>query len=170
MTDWFNFQNIPERVMARIIRQWFKDRIEISFMYNNAYGEHNTYADAKVFKLVRQIRSETELLINANDAWVLYSLVKNTAKISGQIAEVGVYKGGSAKLICETKGDKELYLFDTFEGLPVPSERDPEFKQGDFVSSFDRVKNYREVGRIPRPSGGDECQAPTSREFKDNSP
>ncbi|PIU09855.1 hypothetical protein COT30_02235, partial [Candidatus Micrarchaeota archaeon CG08_land_8_20_14_0_20_49_17] len=27
---------------------------------------------------------------------------------------------------------------------------------------------YREVGRIPRPSGGDECQAPTSREFKDN--
>ena len=72
--------------MARIIRQWFKDRIEISFMYNNAYGEHNTYADAKVFKLVRQIRSETELLINANDAWVLYSLVKNTAKISGQIA------------------------------------------------------------------------------------
>jgi len=29
---------------------------------------------------------------------------------------------------------------------------------------------YREVGRIPRPSGGDECQAPTSREFKDNSP
>ncbi|PIU10230.1 hypothetical protein COT30_00340 [Candidatus Micrarchaeota archaeon CG08_land_8_20_14_0_20_49_17] len=26
---------------------------------------------------------------------------------------------------------------------------------------------YREVGRIPRPSGGDECQASTSREFSE---
>jgi len=31
--------------------------------------------------------------------------------------------------------------------------------------SFSKV--YREVGRIPRPSGGDECQAPTSREFSE---
>ena len=36
------------------------------------------------------------------------------------MAEVGVYQGVSAKLICEAKGDKELHLFDTFEGLPDP--------------------------------------------------
>ena len=39
--------------------------------------------------------------------------------IGGQdVAEVGVYKAGTAKILCELKGDKELHLFDTFEGLP----------------------------------------------------
>jgi len=39
----------------------------------------------------------------------------------------------------------------------------------DCLNSFHHI-GYREVGRIPRPSGGDECQAPTSREFKGSSP
>ena len=40
------------------------------------------------------------------------------------MAEVGVYQGVSAKLICEAKGDKELHVFDTFEGLPDKSGTD----------------------------------------------
>ena len=36
----------------------------------------------------------------------------------GAIAEVGVYKGGSAYLLGKFSYGKELYLFDTFEGLP----------------------------------------------------
>ena len=40
--------------------------------------------------------------------------VKATRKLSGDIAEVGVYRGGSAMIICEAKGNKKLHLFDTF--------------------------------------------------------
>ncbi len=50
---------------------------------------------------------------------------ERTEKIKGELAEVGVYKGGSAKLICEAKGNSILHLFDTFEGLPNVGENDP---------------------------------------------
>ena len=43
------------------------------------------------------------------------------------LAEVGVYQGGSAKLICEVKKEKQLYLFDTFTGLPQLSDDDTHF-------------------------------------------
>ena len=50
--------------------------------------------------------------------YTLYSSLKAVKDLAGDIAEIGVYKGGTAKLICELKGNKNLYLFDTFEGLP----------------------------------------------------
>lgn len=36
----------------------------------------------------------------------------------GAIVEVGVYKGGSLKLLTELFTDRKVYGFDTFEGLP----------------------------------------------------
>ena len=70
--------------------------------------------------------------------------VKRTGKIEGDIAEVGVYRGGSAKLICEAKGNKQLHLFDTFEGLPDLCEKDgaSPFHKGQFIGSYEDVKNY----------------------------
>lgn len=49
------------------------------------------------------------------------------AEIPGAIAECGVWRGGSMMLVAETLrvlGDtsRELYLYDTFEGLPKPDE------------------------------------------------
>jgi len=35
------------------------------------------------------------------------------------MAEAGVFKGGSARLICEEKGRAELHLFDVFETLQM---------------------------------------------------
>jgi O-methyltransferase len=49
--------------------------------------------------------------------------------IEGDIVECGVWKGGSMMAVAETllrEGDvsKDLYLFDTFEGMPAPTEND----------------------------------------------
>jgi O-methyltransferase len=49
--------------------------------------------------------------------------------IEGDIVECGVWKGGSMMAVAETflkLGDtsKNLYLFDTFEGMPPPTEND----------------------------------------------
>jgi hypothetical protein len=38
-------------------------------------------------------------------------------RLPGVMAEAGVLMGGSARLICETKGQAPLYLFDVFEAL-----------------------------------------------------
>lgn len=50
------------------------------------------------------------------------SLAINTIKnenIKGNLAEVGVYKGESSKLIHLLAPNRKLYLFDTFEGFPI---------------------------------------------------
>lgn len=49
--------------------------------------------------------------------------------ISGSIVECGVWKGGSimaiaAKLLQLGRTDVDLYLFDTFEGMPAPEDVD----------------------------------------------
>jgi O-methyltransferase len=58
------------------------------------------------------------LSVTEEEAYTLYSSVKAVADIPGAIAEFGIYKGATANLICQVKGEKPLYLFDTFEGMP----------------------------------------------------
>ncbi len=93
---------------------------------------------AKVMKLI------TQMLLGYHEAYQIFSTVKKTAKIKGDMAEVGVYLGGSAKIISEAKKDKELHLFDTFEGLPELSGKDDStlFHKGKYNSSCEQVKNY----------------------------
>lgn len=92
---------------------------------------------------IYKIKGETEMLLNTDEAYQLFMVVERTKKTKGDIAEVGVYKGGTAKLICEAKGDRLLHLFDTFEGIPRVDEIDaPIFHNGEFKSSFEKVKSY----------------------------
>ncbi|WP_430811486.1 MULTISPECIES: TylF/MycF/NovP-related O-methyltransferase [unclassified Carboxylicivirga] len=42
----------------------------------------------------------------------------NSRKIKGAVAELGVYKGETAKLIHQMLPDRDFYLFDSFSGLP----------------------------------------------------
>lgn len=94
--------------------------------------------------LIKEIKKETQMLLEDWEAFQIYMAVKQTAKIKGEIAEVGVFRGGSAKLICEAKENKELHLFDTFEGLPDLNQVDSpkKFHKNQFSSSFDEVKDY----------------------------
>jgi O-methyltransferase len=39
--------------------------------------------------------------------------------ISGSLAEVGVWRGYTSKIIHDLESERELYLFDTFEGFPM---------------------------------------------------
>lgn len=53
-------------------------------------------------------------------------------QIEGEVVECGVWRGGSMMAIAETllqAGDtgRDLYLFDTFEGLPPPTKNDVDF-------------------------------------------
>jgi len=99
---------------------------------------------AKVMVLVRKIKRETDFLIFDNEAQQIYMAVRATKKIKGDIAELGSYTGGSAKLISEAKGERTLHLFDTFEGLPPPSKKDTpdQFYESQFQSSLENLKNY----------------------------
>ncbi len=116
----------------------------------------------KVVKLIKRIKQEVRMLLNNQEAYQIYSAVKKTAKIEGVIAEVGTFKGGSAKLICEAKGDKEFYTFDTFEGLPPTKKIDEVFfYEGQMKVSVEPVRDYLSsytnvhigVGLFPQDTG-----------------
>ncbi|MEN6395293.1 MAG: TylF/MycF/NovP-related O-methyltransferase [Methanoregula sp.] len=112
---------------------------------NRGRLSHYGSAERKQFaSQLRKIRSDTELLLEDIEAYHIYMASKITQKIPGDIAEVGVYKGGSAKIICSAKGDRTLHLFDTFAGLPKVDDVDQvwPFYEGKFAASYDNVKAY----------------------------
>lgn len=98
-------------------------------------------ARREFYERLRETRAKTNLVLRDGEAYSIYSGVLETAKIAGAIAEVGVFKGGSARLMACAKGDRELHLFDTFEGLPrVNREHDPDFREGTFRGTLEEVK------------------------------
>lgn len=66
--------------------------------------------------------------------------VNQTNPLSGDCAEVGVFTGGTAYLICENT-QKRVYLFDTFEGLPEVTQGIDLHHKGDFTSSIAHLTN-----------------------------
>lgn len=119
----------------------------INYILSKRNGVILYYSDQeklKIMKIINTIKKENTLLLANNEAYQLFMAVKATQKIDGDIAEVGVYRGGSGKLICLAKKDKYLHLFDTFEGLPSPTSSDnhSQFRKGEYKASFENVKNY----------------------------
>ncbi|GBE20397.1 macrocin-O-methyltransferase [archaeon BMS3Abin17] len=100
------------------------------------------------FNLIKSLGKR--LYLEGNEAYQLYTIVRNICKKQkGALAEVGMFLGGSGKLICEAKGNNPFYGFDTFEGLPKPQEIDRskhkwecDFIEGQYKSDFEDVKNY----------------------------
>lgn len=91
------------------------------------------YRSAEPYSIVPRERCHT-----------LVSLARHTAHLNGDVAECGVYKGGTALMLCRTLANagKRLYLFDSFTGLPKGHpEVDRWFREGQFaVDSVESVK------------------------------
>jgi O-methyltransferase len=68
-------------------------------------------------RIIAETRSKTQLLLTDPAALHILICVRAARRLSGAMAEAGVFKGGSARLICENKGDARLHLFDVFETL-----------------------------------------------------
>lgn len=66
--------------------------------------------------------------------YVLWQL----AKMCDSIAEIGVAKGGTAKLMYLSSKTSTLHLFDTFEGTPKNTEGFPE---GGYKGTLNKVQN-----------------------------
>jgi len=86
---------------------------------------------------------------------------KETENVAGSVAEVGAYLGGSSFLLAVCNPNKPVFVFDTFEGLPQPTEGVDLHHKGDFpadynyvaglLSGFERVKIYK--GLFPIDTG-----------------
>ena len=104
---------------------------------------HSLEADQRFWDLYAGMLRERAVVQPLEDFFNLYQLVLSTRKLPGDIAEVGVYRGGSAKLIASLKGDKTLHLFDTFKGLPAVRADVDTHKEADFNdTSLEVVQRY----------------------------
>jgi len=97
---------------------------------------------AEDYGLIRRVASEADILLLQDEAYQVLSCARATAKVPGDVAEIGVYRGGSARLICEVRGSRALHLFDTFGGLPSTGQLDARFGAGQYASSVEKVQNY----------------------------
>lgn len=93
--------------------------------------------------LIARVCRERKCLNSAFECYLVLSLARATTRLPGKFAEVGVYQGVTAKLIASVKGDRELHLFDTFEGLPSAcSKDDGVHRVGQYACTLDSVRDY----------------------------
>ena len=97
---------LPSKYIVKLRKFVFFEPFMGNDIANRGRLSHYGNAERKEFaKALKKIRDETELLLEDIEAYHIYMAVKRTQKVPGDIAEVGVYKGGSAKIICAVKGE-----------------------------------------------------------------
>ena len=105
-------------------------------------------------RTIRQVRRHT--MTSPRRIAALCDAVEHVTKAGtpGAIVECGVWKGGSmmaAALTLENNNatDRDLYLFDTFEGMPPPTQEDA-------FSAYDGYNPVKHWRRRQRPDGTNE--------------
>ncbi len=105
---------------------------------NNAITQDRQFMD-----LYWQLVAERRMILTIREAYNLYFHVRRTAELEGDVAELGVFRGGGAKLLRASMGRGALHLFDTFSGLPDPTEKLDRHHAGDFSdTSEEAVRRY----------------------------
>jgi O-methyltransferase len=110
-----------------------------------------------LFVNVRRFKNKQEdpTIINNEqlDYLVSYALDVLDRNIEGDFVELGCYVGESSKFLrkalVETKSEKDLYVYDSFEGLPPVSiyEESTGWKEGGLKTTDEvLVANFRQNG------------------------
>ena len=90
------------------------------------------------------LRVRPNTLVDIYRCYGLWSLVEQTTRLTGDILEVGVWRGGTgclmAKRVQLLKSPAKVFLCDTFRGVVKVSERDPHYKEGAWATPKDYVE------------------------------
>ncbi len=131
----------------------FLDAIGLEVSTRKARAEQLWADDAEFVRLLAEVQDRT--LVTPDRLFLIYQLARKAKRLPGDVAQVGVYKGGTARLIAPTFSgtDKTVHLFDTFSGMPAP---DPRKDNLDYVrenifsdTSADEVRRYlRDCGNV----------------------
>ena len=100
--------------------------------------------------MVRQVAEERTLLQSPGEACQLLACLEASNRVAGDVAELGVAHGASAKLLSmRLPAGKHLHLFDTFKGLPRGTAADAaRFHAGEFESNLEDVRRYVGTERV----------------------
>lgn len=126
----------PAVLKGRIVSWLIRRHPEIYFRHKKMgthTGEHRLKDEAGFLSIHAKLLECGEGISGLRERYNLWMLARAAARLPGELAEVGVYRGGSAMLLAEAKGASRLHLFDTFEGMPrTDSVHDGDFSAGMF--------------------------------------
>lgn len=120
----------------------------IRSLINRTIGKINSW---KEFALEDISKSDNEILRSVKNYTMtsperVFAVLEATRyvinkKLPGSIVECGVWRGGTMMAIAQLLQlyihfDKDLYLFDTFEGMPAPGDSDTDFRGRKAKSMF----------------------------------
>ncbi len=101
------------------------------------------HKEAEAMRVIHAARHGRESLLSGNEAFTVYSLARSQSGLGGEMAEVGVYQGVSARLISVASADRPLHLFDTFAGLPAPdADERQRMRKGHYAASLASVQAF----------------------------
>lgn len=122
-------QTWPNRLMLSL--QWLAARFSYGLMnYRNPIR-------AEALRQVMKARQRVYAAATPMECTELYQSFASCNKVAGDMAEAGVFLGGTALLMLAASSQKRLHLFDTFEGLPHDEGK---FRAGEWLGSLPDVK------------------------------
>jgi O-methyltransferase len=132
--------NAKAEIVRLLIRKW----PSIYFRLVKIPAVCTATRDAQFWNLHAQLLRDQRCTQRLRERYNLWTLANQVRALAGAYAEAGVYDGGSARILCEAKGDEHLHLFDTFEGMPETSpQADPNFAAGQFAdTNVKKVADY----------------------------
>lgn len=148
-------------------REWITNRKKL--LKALEIDNHTVSRRTKMMGLVWNMVSRSDYnktLMSWREMVNVYEWAEKCSRLGGDMAEVGVYRGGSAKIIASVKGSVTLHLFDTFAGLPRGDKKIDVLKAGEMVDTtlkevklslktFSRIKYYQGIF----PESSIECRA-----------
>jgi O-methyltransferase len=109
---------------------WVKLPFDYQFVEDGKQKSHHVRSyrhfyerDRKFRELYAQVHGVTRM--PPERAWGLYQLAGAAHAICGDVAEVGVFRGGTAKFLTLLLSNisRSFYFYDTWDGIPVVDER-----------------------------------------------
>lgn len=123
------FRSLRNRLLAHII-----ETHPALYLRLKGVRQHRMCNDPAFLRVNARLVREGDGLQQLSERYNLWSLARTATTRPGAFAELGVYRGGSALILCEAKGAAPLHLFDTFGGMPaVNPATDGAFREGDFA-------------------------------------
>ena len=122
--------------------------INYNYLWYNAHRKIDLKQIPVFSGIAAQVIEDQTTMLHYDRLYTLWQAVRHISSPDLPLAEVGTYRGGSAKFIIETlkqnRYENQFYVFDTFEGHAVVDESvDGEHQIGTFEdTSYEKVKAY----------------------------
>jgi O-methyltransferase len=138
MTSWL--KNFFFKIAARLLKIELKDYNKgCSHAQILPVASYSPWLDDVEFKQIfENIKHNT--LVDKYRCYELYMLAKQVENIEGNILEVGIWKGGTAKLLRHfVSGEQNIYLADTFTGVVKASKEDSLYIGGEHSDTSESI-------------------------------